>query len=363
MSHSVHDRGQLLPGLLRDRRLGVTGAVAVAGWLLASNLGLAYVEQPLMPVASRSQIAFDGGSGRGDVFGINEDGSGLRPLTRNPATDYGPVWSPDGRKVAFGTYRDGNHEIYVMNPDGSQQRNLTRNPAFWDVDPVWAPNGRTIAFDRAADASPDDSDWSIFLMSADGRGQRKLTQGFGSAWSPDGRRIAFERFVTGRRVVYLMNADGSRPTRLTEGFDPVWSLDGRTIAFTRAEDQQMIHVIRADGSGERRVTRPTSRSYEEVVFDWSPDGRRFVFGLKSGVKHATESIYVVNVDGSGQRKLADGDRPHWSPDGRKIAFVRWRGPSPLSWSLLMMNRDGTHQRRLFASREEIESIAWRPSGR
>ena len=56
---------------------------------------------------------------------MNADGSGLRNLTRSPAYDGNPAWSPDGRKIAFG--RDG--EIYVMNADGNGQRNLTRSPA------------------------------------------------------------------------------------------------------------------------------------------------------------------------------------------------------------------------------------------
>ena len=59
---------------------------------------------------------------------MNADGSGQRNLTRNPARDCAPAWSPDGRKIAFASQRDGNAEVYVMNADGSGQRNLTRSP-------------------------------------------------------------------------------------------------------------------------------------------------------------------------------------------------------------------------------------------
>ena len=56
-----------------------------------------------------------------------------------------PAWSPDGRKLAFVSGRDGNAEIYVMNADGSEQENLTRQPAN-DSHPSWSPDGRKIAF-------------------------------------------------------------------------------------------------------------------------------------------------------------------------------------------------------------------------
>ena len=106
-----------------------------------------------------------------EIYVMNADGSGSRRLTHSAAYDGEPAWSPDGRKIAFRSTRDGNREIYVMNADGSNQRNLTRSPAK-DGRPSWSPDGRRIAF-----VSNRDGRLEAHVMNADGSGQRSLTQG------------------------------------------------------------------------------------------------------------------------------------------------------------------------------------------
>ncbi len=97
---------------------------------------------------------------------MNADGSGQTRLTNDPAQDTRPDWSPDGMKIAFVRFRDGNFEVYVMNADGSGQTNLT-NIGSAEIDPAWSPDGTKITFTRFFA--------EVFVMNADGSGLTNLT--------------------------------------------------------------------------------------------------------------------------------------------------------------------------------------------
>ena len=74
-----------------------------------------------------------------EVYEMKADGSNPTNLTKSPADDFEPAYSPDGKHIAFVTTRDNDEEVYKMNVDGSNPTNLTKNPAF-DLDPAWQPN-------------------------------------------------------------------------------------------------------------------------------------------------------------------------------------------------------------------------------
>src|SRR6266851_4837885 len=75
----------------------------------------------------------------------NPDGSGAKDLTDDKADNGFPAWSPDGKKIAFASDRDGTMNIYVMDADGSNAKNITNDPSY-DADPAWSPDGKKIVF-------------------------------------------------------------------------------------------------------------------------------------------------------------------------------------------------------------------------
>ena len=303
------------------------------------------------PAKSRIAFVSTPGPGSAPLYVVNADGSGQGWLTLTAEGGPPVAWSPDGRRIAFASMRDGNSEVYVMNADGSGQRRLTRDPA-QDSVRAWSPDGRKIAFVRQRARGSD-----VYLVNPDGGGQRRLTRNaapsYDLAWSPNGRKIAFLSRRDDNSEIYVMNADGSELRNLTR--DPAgdstfaWSPDGRKIAFTSKRDGTWdVHLMNADGSRLRNLTRNPAH---DAAPAWSPDGRKIAFG-RAG------EIYVMNADGSGQRNLTRGrpaydGNPAWSPDGGKIAFRR-------TGEIYVMNADGSGQRNLTRSPWNEGWLAWSP---
>ena len=155
-----------------------------------------------------------------EIYSMDADGSDPTRLSWSPEDDVNPSWSPDGSKIVFQSYRDGDAEIYTMNPDGTGQTRLTNHPDA-DTFPTWSPDGDWISFHSYRDGNPE-----IYKMTAAGTFTTRLTTStewdWGPSWSPDGSQIVFQSFRDGDSEIYRMNADGSFQTRLTN--DPDWDL-------------------------------------------------------------------------------------------------------------------------------------------
>ena len=277
-------------------------------------------------------------SGDGDwVAGV------VHRMTYHDDWDGAPTWSPDGRHIAFESYRELTGKIYVMDVDGNIPRSLGGGRLTDYGAPTWSPDGRHIALH-----SNYAGNWDIYVMDADGgtrhgRTGHEARDSFPS-WSPDGRHLAFESYRDGNFEIYVMDADGSNKRNLTDhsagDIVPSWSPDGRQIAFESYRDGNFeIYVMDADGSNPRNLT---DHSADDGYPTWSPDGRHLAF---MSYRDGNEEIYVMDADGSNPRNLtdhsADDEHPTWSPDGRHLAF--------------MSDRDGNEEIYMMELRQEGDS--------
>jgi len=255
----------------------------------------------------------------------------LRQLTRGPAWDHHPVFSPSGAEILFTSRAGDSTRLFLVPLVGGVPRPVPVRLT-GDLYTDWAPDGRSIVFDaREGDGPPDI--YRYWLASGE---VERLTNHPGMdghpSFSPTGARIAFTSTRGGSQSIWTMGADGGNPIRLTDGsaadWHPQWSPDGRSVLFTsnRGGDAD-IWVIRSDGTGLRRLT---SRPGTEDRGSWSPDGSRVVFNFG-------DDLWVVDVRSGGLERLTDlpgrEGNASWSPDGRSIAFVSDRAGTGDIWVL------------------------------
>jgi Tol biopolymer transport system component len=213
-----------------------------------------------------NRIAFTSTSLRtgAGIHVVSIDGSSQAVLTASREVSFSPTWSPDGRKLAFVSIRNGLYEIYMMNDDGTHRTPITHNAAT-NTAPAWSPDGQRIAFvSRLRDLiDPLGFNDDVFVVDVDGSHLRRLTYGgtqeYYPAWSPDGQRIAYTSGRDGSSELYVMDADGGETRQLTANgsfnYAPAWSPDGAQIAFvSNVGGNDDVYVMNADGTDTRRLT-------------------------------------------------------------------------------------------------------------
>ena len=285
-------------------------------------------------------------------------------------------------QIAFMSTRDGNWEIYVMDADGGNPQNLS-NDRNDDRSPSWSPDGKRIAFasDRDGHVIDGRPTYEIYVMDADGGNPQNLSNDRNDdrspSWSPDGKRIAFASDRDRGRGdphnidIYVMDADGSNPQRLTENRNedeyPSWSPAGERIIFSARREGHFendlgisyeIYVMDADGGNEQRLTENRNNDWHP---SWSPDGKRIAFMADRKGDVVKFDIYVMDADGGNLQNLTnnrgwDGS-PSWSPDGERIAFVSDRAGG-LNSEIYVMDADGGNLQNLTNNPHSDTSPAW-----
>jgi sugar lactone lactonase YvrE len=217
--------------------------------------------------------------------------------------------------------------IWAVDPahpgDASDQVQLSTEPA----EPIaWSPDGSMLLVmfqDRFEEYLADPE---LHVLNPDGTWNRlRHENGYitGGSFTPDGAGVVYAVRHSGS-AIYVADLDSGTSRLVTDAveipYEPAFSPDGSQIAYFdgSGDHSNSLHVMNADGSDVRELTEPDYGHIDELA--WSPDGSRLAFSLEGG------GAWVVGVDGSGLTELIpDGENVAWSPDGTRISFQRRAG--------------------------------------
>lgn len=260
-----------------------------------------------------------------------------------------PAVSPDGSRIAFVSDRDGATDIYVIGADGKGEKRLTRTSEA-ESQPAWSSDGRTIWFTVFVSGSS-----RIYAIPSGGGDPKAIGSVPGRVLrlSPDGKRVLYWTGTWTAMKLYVSELDGSGVRQLTDGSGVVWgarwSPDAKRIAFGDKDPAGVlqVQVMNADGSGRRQVTRFTPAEGSAQMPAWSPDGGKLA--VQSGAKGVPAHVWIVDASSGSAQKLGAHTEPYvdevpaWFPDGKHIAFQSDRSGAMEIW---VMGADGSAPRQV-----------------
>ena len=334
-------------------------------------------------------------------------------LTRS-GHDSSPVWSPDGKSIAFLSSRSGDSQVYLLSTDGGEAHPLTKLSTGADM-VKWSPDGKTIAFTSSVypDCKDDDCNskrdaekekskvkahvaehllyrhwthWNdgkrshLFVVSADGSGApRDLTAGADYDippdersgpgdfnFSPDGKEICFTAVtdkieaISTNADLFIVSAAGGEAKRITTqpGFDgnPVYSPDGKFIAYHSQltagyeSDRWRVMLYDRQSGKNENLSEGFDRSAEELA--WSPESKTIYFTAENETQ---KQVYAMAAHAGAPPKPIIADTYNaaisLSADGKTLAFERTSLTMP--GEVFAAAGDGTNARQLTHQNDKL----------
>jgi Tol biopolymer transport system component len=279
-------------------------------------------------------------------------------------------------------------DIQILTSDGSY-KNITNNGKdMREESPSWSPDGKRIVY-VAGKGIPGD----LFIAEADGSGTRRLAKAKGMEkyghpkFSPDGKRVLAVMGSMEADLV-LFDVESAAMIKLTEGkameHSASWSKDSKKIVFIRQEYVPQdnggtwslgnVWVMNADGSGQKRRTNHDRKDMGPV---WSPDGSKIVFISEAVQKRdgnvtmmGGDDLFIVNADGNGLRQITSASKSSnemssisWSPDGRHIVYAGRMEGAPNT--IHVIEPDGSNGKELLESKwgQEFKFVQFSSDGK
>jgi len=297
---------------------------------------------------------------------MDDDGRNIQRLTDD---GWWPVWSPDGKQIAFSKKPPGAPNwpqisaIYIINSDGADEYRLTDEDTFEDY-PTWSPDGKYIAFSSNRLAKLGVAQRDIWRINLETKALRRLTRIDGKvamspSWSPDGTYIVY--WQEGAGGFNLMDANGGRRRQLGFGGGrPRWSPDSQSIVFNSFQGfrKNFLYVMNSGGEDLRQLIEVAAGGAS-----WSPDGKQVLFSTTRDDADGEDTfdLFVTDLNGQEPRQLTDKPKwelnPAWSPDSRWVTFDAREPRQNATSAIYVMNAADAELRQLT---DEL-SLNWGPA--
>ncbi len=309
------------------------------------------------------------------IWTVTVQGGAPTQLTHpgDPAGGHGaPVWSPDGKRIAFSTTNTGFGEIWSVAANGGVPLRMLGNGA---VGPVYAPNGRALYFTQGWGAT-----WTLMrvALSPSGAvaGAPQMIQNTGQVlyahlqFSANGKFAAFCELSASNNLqsVRISPATGEAigaPEPLTHDTNgrktgPLFSPDGKTIAYAVLQEGGHWNVWLMDADGKN--ARPAGAAQDTPLFQgWFPDSRRIAYIARENGHNVLESLDVVSGRREALRDLPEANSTmRLSPDGKQIAYNIQQGGAQNVWTAPV---NGGPPRQLTFDKESIAFPSWSPDSK